>query len=329
MTCSATKLAIAFSTLFASASASAATVAVMPVEGVNLTQGEEDAIGVLFARAFARDASVAVAAPAETWPVLNASKSMPAAAAKLGVIEYVELGAVRLSSKITVTGVLRRADGGEVFRADMTAASLDDMEQVMTRLARALIWRQPVLGTMTLDTVTVTEGKRPNRTFSERVVGLKTGLTYAVAAGKSLSPMMSLQFDTRLEGRVYFVEFGAGVTIPADSATNRTQMGGVFAEFGGSYYLNNDSTSLYVGGGVSPRLFLSGDDGGARCAFYGQAGVMFMRESSTRLYAEIRVSQNVLPYSEREYDAYSGLSSSSSDRNYYPTEFALQLGVGW
>ena len=38
----------------------------MPVEGVNLAPGECDAIGVLFANAFSRDAHVVVMSPLET-----------------------------------------------------------------------------------------------------------------------------------------------------------------------------------------------------------------------------------------------------------------------
>lgn len=70
---------------FSAMQAHASVVAVMPVRGVNLSEGQCDAIGVLFANAFARDANVAVASPLESKRALEQSKTPSAAAAQLGV----------------------------------------------------------------------------------------------------------------------------------------------------------------------------------------------------------------------------------------------------
>jgi hypothetical protein len=141
--------------------------------------------------------------------------------------------------------------------------------------------------------------------------------------------------------RDYFIEFGAGVVVSTDSqySNNTMRINGVFAELGGSYYLSKGSIAPYIGGGVSPRILNSSvyhdytsdysyinsnDSTGARCAFYGQIGVTFTRDSRSRVYSEFRVSQNVIGIT----DDYS-TSEGTGTHTYYPTEFALQVGIGW
>jgi hypothetical protein len=80
-----------------------------------------------------------------------------------------------------------------------------------------------------------------------------------------------------------------------------------------------------LGAGVSPRIWIadapngSDNSSGATCTVYGQAGITFTRDSRVRIYGELRVNQYIL-----------GLADTSrTGDNYYPTEFALQIGMGW
>jgi hypothetical protein len=156
------------------------------------------------------------------------------------------------------------------------------------------------------------------------------------ASDIKLSPMLSVQFDGRWEADSYFLEFGAGMALPAEHS-DRRGYGGLFAEFGGSVYLGEEGSPLYVGAGLVPRLFFSSNDGGVQAAVYGQMGVMFMRTSSTRLYAEIRLSQNALPVQFERTPTptpptplgYQATYSDASTDDKYPTELALQMGIGW
>jgi hypothetical protein len=79
-------------------------------------------------------------------------------------------------------------------------------------------------------------------------------------------------------------------------------------------------------------LFFSSNDGGVRAAAYGQIGVMFMRTSSTRLYTEVRASQNLIAMNlggSTTNVAPTGGTVVSSTKTVYPTELALQVGIGW
>jgi hypothetical protein len=308
----------------------AAAVAVMPVRGVNLSEGQCDAIGVLFANAFSRETNVVVATPLDTKPVLAESKTALAAATKLGVFEYVELTAVQLGARTSLTAIRFSKDGREVFRSETAANGLDDMEVAAARLAHALAWAQAAPRRLdeVADVLPPASGPKPYPS----ALGLKSAIIFPIASGRTFASLMSLQFDARIGPRSTFAEVGAGFAIPSTSAsgTNTIEMGGVFAEFGAGAYLSDGSVAPYLGGGVSPRIWIvttpnTGSTTGATCTVHGQAGVTFTRDSRARIYAELRVDQYVIGL-VNEVSTLDGTMTSSA---YYPTEFSLQVGLGW
>jgi hypothetical protein len=312
--------------LCAAGAARAADVAILPVEGTNLSPGEVEAIGALVANAYAAESGAQVIRPADTQRLIRESRDLPEALAKLGVRAYVETTAVRLDRRINVRSTLRDAGGGLIYFAEMTAASLDDMEPISVRLARALVRRTSPELTRTLRDVTKREGQAPNRTFTEKVMGLKSAVIWPRAGDETFDASISFQFDGRLEKQWGFLEFGAGFVVPTDG-TDRDGLGGVFAEFGGSLYLVEADASPYIGAGFLPRLYFTSDGGGANAAAYGQIGIMFMRESSSRIYAEFRATQSLTAIEEDEnWDSFTG---ETTRRSIHPLELALQVGVGW
>jgi hypothetical protein len=320
-------LALLLATL-APAIAQAAEIPMAPVECTNLILPECSAVEAVFAEAYASASGVRVAR-APGGPVLTgggAPGEGAHATVPVPATEHIRVSAVRLTSRIALRASLNRADGTPIHAVDMTATTLDDIQPVADRMARALVNRTTVSETMNLKNITRTEGARPNRTFTEKVMGMKSGITVPFASGVDLAPMLSFQFDGRFEADWYFLEFGAGLTIPSNKEDTRGY-GGLFSEFGGSVYIGHESP-LYVGAGVIPRLFFSSDDGGVQAALYGQVGLMFMRSSSTRLYTELRVGQNVLPVRFVTTQP-TPPNYISEAKNKYPTEFSLQIGIGW
>ena len=318
--------------LSATQARAAATVAVMPVQGVNLTEGQCDAIGVLFANAFARETNVIVASPLESKPVLARAGTGLAAATKLGVFEYIELSAVQLGNKTTLSAVRFSKDGREVFRSETAAANLEDMPNAAARLAHSLAWAQaaPARLDMPLDIPAPLPTAGP-KTYPG-ALGIKSAIIFPMGRNRSFASLMSLQFDGRIGPRNAFAEVGAGFAIPSTTApgSNTVEMGGVFAEFGGGYYLSEGSVAPYLGGGVSPRIWVvttpnAGDTTGATCTAHAQAGVNFTRDSRARIFAEMRVAQYIIGLSN-EYSTLDGTMTTSS---YYPTELSLQVGLGW
>jgi hypothetical protein len=307
------------------ASQALADVAVLPAELANMTPEEGQAINAVFADAYAEvstdKVTLAKAAEGDNPPTPDQT------ARDLGAQQFVTLRATRLSSRIILTAALHSADGKELHRVRMTAASLDDIEPTAQRMAKALHDRTSTDETQTIDNVTEREGQKKNRTFSEKVMGIKTSIEYPMNGGNYQS-VMNFGFNGRLEGESYFLEIGAGFALPSSGVSqyDRT-FGGLYTEFGADYYLNHGSVSVYVGGGVMPRL-IGGDalDFGANLAVFGQGGVMFFRQSSSRLYLDLRIAQNVTPW-RATTGTYTSIEQTSDAR--FPTELMVAVGVGW
>lgn len=302
-----------------------AAVMIAPVEGTNLAPSEVDAISQTVASAYQVAQSEVVIPMPETRHALEQTGGVREAAAQLGASEYIYATAVRLDTHIVITAARYSANGTLLHTAKMTATGLDDIEPTSERLAKALSHQQAPTKTQTIDNVTRTEAKRPNRTWSEKVTGFKAGMTYPIGWGHEISPMMNAGFALRVEGNRHFLEFGVGLMLPAAASdSNKLAYGGVYGEIGANFYLAQSSTSPYVGFGVMPRLMSQQI---TNLAPYGQAGLMFFRESSTRMYVDLRVAQNVLPVGFSQSGRYGSTTSTSQDL--YPTELTLHVGVGW
>jgi hypothetical protein len=321
--------------LFAATNVRAASVVVLPVRAVNLEPGEAAAIGTLLAQSYARLSGQEVLGP----DITPAKEGSPSAAAPVqGASETIECTAVGLMRNVVVVATghrgaaglegndskiilqaVRRGPGGEtIYAAELVALGMADIDDVTKRLAAALFEKRPAQETRTLDTVTRFEGAPTNRTFTRKVFGVRTAAIVPVATGISYQPTVALAFDGRLESRNYFLEFGAGFTAPASSRHDAESLGSLFAEIGASYFLANDTVSPYIGAGVSPRILLA-NESGVSLAPYLQLGLMFPRESTSRLYVDLRAAQNVLPIGRGD----------DSGRDVYPTELGLQAGIGW
>lgn len=308
-----------------------AQTGVMPVRGTNLTEGESAAIGALIASAYSGQSKQKVFGPDETGPVLAQAATEKDTATQLNLSEYISVTAVKLDQRIAIDATLYNKHGSQLYQARATAMSIDDMQAVSERIAASLYRRTEIEHTQTLDNVTEKEAKRPTRTFAENVAGVRTAVVFPFAPDLDTAPMLLGQFDMRLEGQDYFIEFAAGLMLPSrfggDGDSGR--VGGLVGQLGASYYLTHTSVSPYIGAGASPRLVF-GDYSGAALALGGQVGLMFMRQASTRIYVEARLDQNVLPLST-DYDHYDSTTGDYTEDgdDIYPTELSIAVGIGW
>jgi hypothetical protein len=306
-----------------------ADVGVFPVRGTNLSEGESAAIGSLIASAYAYRTGKPVLGPDQLGPVLAQTGSERAAAQQLGLAEYISVEAVRLTARISLSVSLRNQHGSELYRLRTTATSLDDMEVVSERMAAAIERRTDMEYTRSIDNVTGKETRGRNRLFMEKIFGVRMAAVLPIAYHLHPRAGVSIMFDGRLENNDYFLEFGAGLMLPSDLGSADTGIGGLLAQLGASYYLTHSNVSPYVGVGMSPRI-LFGNYEGVGFAANAQLGVMFMRESSTRLYIELRVDQNLFALHE-SYDDYSSDSESTvqARKSVLPTELSVAAGIGW
>jgi hypothetical protein len=307
--------------------ARAADVAFFPVETTNLQPADSAAIGELLAQAYASVSQSSVLAPSRTQEALAQAATYEQAAQILTVREYVRTSALGVGRRIVIQATRYANNGQIVSSSKMTAEAIEDMPAVSDRMARALYERTSDEAVRTYKNVTLNEARPKSRMWSEKVVGVKTGVHMPFAKNASFSTALSLQFDMRLEQDRYFLEFGAGVVVPTqidagcdwdESCTNRKRgsIGSFTAEIGANRFLTRGNTGLYLGTGFIPRLALTGNDI-ATGEVFGQIGLMLPRDSSTRFYTDFRVAQYV--------------TELHLDNGYHrhPTEATVHVGIGW
>jgi hypothetical protein len=319
-------LQLVFVTTFIPSSA-ATKVAVMPVEATNLAPDEAEAIGVLIAQAYGREGGVEVVSPRQALGALGSSADLPAAAHTLGVQQYILVNAVRLGSRVTLHASLNDANGHGMVVVDMIAESPDDLPFVATSLARALLMRGgPVeLPGRYWSSEEPWRRMHPDR---RRVASFKLGVEQAVAHGARFNLATSLAFDLRYEFERSFMELATGFGLA--NGGSYTDLSSWFVDIGGNYFLTTGNNALYLGAGISPRvLWYDRHDSTAEIAPFLQVGFMMFRSSRTRLYFDLRATQNLVPIKYGFDYVDCGWYVCESTKNVYPTELAFFLGFGW
>lgn len=309
--------------------AAQAKVAVMPVESTNLAPEEAEAIGVLVAQAYGREAQVEVMGPRQTLAVVGSSENLEAAAHALGVDQFILVSAVRLSYRVNLHAGLHDAQGHELYVIDMVAPSLDDMPFAAARLAKALFSRQrPEELWMRRNLMTWQEPGVHERGDVHKVFGIKVAFSQPVARGARFNSNVTLAFDFRYEFERSFVELATGFNFTNDGPDNN--LSGWFADVGASYFITNGNHALYVGAGISPRmLWYDPSRATADIAPYLQVGYMMFRASRTRLYFDLRATQNLVPIRYGYDYNQCGWDVCYLTKHIYPTELALYVGLGW
>jgi hypothetical protein len=162
--------------------------------------------------------------------------------------------------------------------------------------------------------------------FTEKLFGVRFALVMPVARHLETQASLLSQFDVRIERRRFFFELALGVWLPSE--TNARQgLGGLVGQLGSSYYLAHRGVSPYIGLGISPRWF-AGEYSGAGLAVNAHFGVMLMCEAPTRLYAELRVDQNLLRPHLRTSGDSDGIRGDRG-REVLPTELSAAVGLGF
>ena len=283
----------------------AATAAVFPFRPTNVTDGDAQTATLLFRAEYERASGHAVV-PLDAAANALGHASDPATACRaLGCQVYVTGELSRLGTRVFVNAEEHDASGKTLWAEHATAATPEDLETVLPRVALALVRKQVYAETRTHETVTLREAETPVRLRPDKIVGFRVGLYQPFIGGDNSVPSVEAAFDMRFERGSYFLGWAAGLAIPSASGQGSTaSMGGPFLEIHGAYYLTDGEIAPYIGGGLQPRItiidrastdpFAGGDDAGVGLGALGRLGVMFMRSSGMRLYAEFTADQETI-----------------------------------
>lgn len=169
---------------------------------------------------------------------------------KLGVAQAVVTRLSRLERKVVVTATLVETTSGKVlFNDRATAASLDDLDTLSTRVAQAVARRVPIDTTVTAHTVTDQEAKDQNRRKAVFTTGLRLDGFVPFTGYGDTRFMYGGEWVNYYEVKDLAIEaaFGGRVSDSDDSESSAAEW---FVDLGGYYFLSQADTSPFVGGGV-------------------------------------------------------------------------------
>src|SRR5215468_2512044 len=233
---------VAVAVVLPAAAAKAQTVAVLPPSGVNVPAGTLEAVQDILRGHLAATGNfgnvTAVPGPVgriEVAPATAVEQARGVGADLAAVVHIARLGSkaqVRLTAYAAATGAT-------VYVDRMNAASPDDLDRVLARLAKGLASGRAGAETAELDTVTETEAIAPLKRAATHVFGLSLGA--AIPSQGDPVPGMNVYwlYDAR--------RFLADVTLGfhhADSGGDFTVGIGAYVPFGSADY------APFVGGGA-------------------------------------------------------------------------------
>ncbi len=274
------------------------------------------------------DASLVIIDPARAAEALAQNGTPEAATRALGALRYVTTRAFRIDDRVEVAMTLYRVDGHPL---DAARARMDDdveLSLVVATLAET-VWRSAENRVSVIERRTDRDAGEPSgKTFSERaMVGLRSGIVWALSTERDLDPLMALHFDARPQWQDWFLMLGGGILLPTER-DGTFSYGSLFARVGSGFYLSDGTMAPYVSLGVEPRIIFSEGNGHIGIAPTLGVGMVMLRDRSFRVMIDLEVAQNLTaidtePVSEaaaEEIDDTPGLR---------PTEVGLTLGFAW
>lgn len=285
---------------FVSTAAFATTIELKPIHAVNVDAKALEVLQLLVQSNIARHGTVVDA---------NAEESL----------EVLVIGLGEQWHTPYLVHFTRRKGDGQNVDAQLTMERLEEAPTLVPRLADSVYRQVPLEETRDRHNVSLAESQGGAlRVGNQRMLGVKLAFGAPVSGNASFNGIGAIGFDARFERERYFVELGANVIIPGPGSNK--SYGGAGADLGIDYFITNSDTAFYFGGGIVPRLLFSdGMNSPLNVAPYLQLGLLFDRSARMRLYADVRVAQNLLPVRE----------GSTTPVDTYPTELTVQVGIGW
>ncbi len=261
---------------------------VFPIRAVHLTPEEAEAAESVFRAAYERSRGGPIYPIEHTIPLAPPGaddSALLSGCRRVSCGRWVTLSLVRLGEEIVVRTTSHDAAGNLVDDFDTRATDLDDLYPVFDRLTRSLVAGLPLDRTVTRHNVTERETRLEHRVALEALAGFKVAWWRPFDSGTTSAVVGA--FEIRWERERTFLEADAGAALPllGDSLDG---YGGVYADLGCGVFLQGGDASLYVSGGVGPRLMSWAGEGPIGIGAYATFGGVVGRTSRARSYLQVR-----------------------------------------
>lgn len=301
------------------------TVAVLPISGINVHPGYLDAAQALLKRNLTRTGrfrvtSIAGQAPAEQGGV-EAAQAAQAVGATLAAVAQV----TRLSNRAQVhLAIYRVPDGALVHEDELGAASPDDLDAVLARLAEGFATGRPARANANIETVTEREALPHLKRNATHVVGLSLGgLVVANRAGSEGNPAVpGGSLFWLYDARSFLAELSL-------SLYGKDHAGAGGLRLGAYYPFATEDLTPYLGGGLQWLGTRFGGNGGSGLAPYVAGGILLGRLSTVQIRGE--VGYFVTTFSEKEDGYYDQRTGAYVDPqgSHYSHGLMLSVGLGF
>ena len=269
----------------APALANAERVALLPATGSNVHAEHLVAATDVFRAHLERTGRFQVAIVPSPAPAgVEASFAQAAEAARVaGADLAVTLRVSRLGSNALVRMGAYRPDGSVAHVDELSAATPEDLDPVLQRLAKGFAEGRPARTVAEVDTVTQKEADPYKKMQATNVFGLRLG------GGMIFNRAGTDEDSGTVAGGGLFWLYDARSYLAEVALDFMGGEGGhVFSIGLGAYYpFTRGNTSPYLGGGLAYSFLETGGDGGAGLALRAGGGVLFGRLSSVQIRADV------------------------------------------
>jgi hypothetical protein len=270
--------------LAAPAARAADRTVLLPATGANVSEAELAAATDLLRGDLEATGRFAVVALGRT-PGGNVPEPTPAEAAQEARAAQASLAVTlrisRLGGASTARLAAYRPDGTVLHADQLGAASPDDLEPVLQRLARGLAEARPATETADLDTVTEREARPARRITANHVRGFRLDVSWLGdrAAGRGVS---------RLTGGGFFWLYDARSFLAEGSVDYQLGGGNHLLDAGLGVYLplTRDNVTPYLGGGLGWGVVHEWDRTDAGLLAKAAGGVLIGRLTNVQIRAE-------------------------------------------
>ncbi|MFZ5480390.1 MAG: hypothetical protein ACOZNI_26740 [Myxococcota bacterium] len=297
---------------------------VFPTRAVNLGPDEVQAADALFRLRLSAATQATPLGLPETRAAMTAGTDDAAllkACAALNCTRWATLDLIRLGGELYVTAMLRDDKGAQVWRVDVVADGIPQLDQNLDRISRALVERVPYEKVPAKQAYVPVDSGPPvsPSTFAEPDDGVAippppvtTGAAAAppvvyvsgdranafhgvrmgtwVPVGTGASTAISVAYDVRWERAGSFTEFDAGFIYPIGLDT----FGGLYANLGWSKLVPAGKVRFYFGGGGGPRpLVVYGANTGFGGGAFAQVGLSANPNRRLAAFTQLRAGADV------------------------------------
>ncbi len=204
----------------------------------------------------------------------------------------------RLGEKIIVRLSHEKPIGTIITDQQLTLANIEEMIPAAPRLVDALVHGKPIDDTVDMETVTEQEARELRKISGESLWHLEIFGTFVPSTDIAAAPGYGLGWSYQTPSYAVGADLRLAINSYEDTYEDSSDGFGFFSwAIGGSYFLNKQNISPYVGGGLAiiavgyREAHYDSGEVDLGLGAYGVAGVEALRLTQSRLNLELRIDR--------------------------------------